>query len=538
MERRANEIRQQNTTAIQAVANILKSSLGPSGLDKMIVDNVGDVTISNDGATILRQLDVQHPAAKVLCELSELQDKEVGDGTTSVVIYTAELLKNALELVQAHIHPNSVILGYKKALRWAQRYITEHLTFPVAQLGPDTLLNIARTTLSSKTVSADINYFSNLCVEAVRSVQTAKADAPGQFEYPIKAINILKAHGRSMNESVLVPGICLPMARAAQGMPRVVRPAKIALLDFGLQRMRMRMGIQVEVTDPMQLEAVREQEVAVVRKRLEMIFQTGCNVILCTGGIDDLCLKPFVEANAIGVRRVNKDTLRHIAKATGGQVLLNLSNLEGEETFDAACLGEAEEVSEERVADDDCIFIKGCKTTRACSLLLRGPNDYMLDEMERSLHDALCALKRTLESDEVVVGGGAVDGALNIALEKYATTLSSREQLAISAFARSLLVIPKTLAVNAALDATELVARLRAAHALSQQPDTKTPELKWSGLNLVTGDVINNLAAGVLEPAMTKQKALQFATDAAVAILRVDDHFKLEPEPQQQGGPQ
>jgi len=533
--RRSADIRAQNTTAIQAVANILKSSLGPSGLDKMIVDNVGDVTISNDGATILKQLEVQHPAAKVLVELSQLQDKEVGDGTTSVVIYTAELLKNALELVQAHIHPNSVILGYKKALRWAHRYITDHLTFPVAQLGPDTLLNIAKTTISSKTISADINFFANLCVTAIKSVQTQKEDAPGQFHYPIKAVSILKAHGRSMNESCLVPGICLGQARAAQGMPRVVRPAKIALLDFGLQRMRLRMGIQVEVTDPTQLEAVRDKEIEVVRRRLDMILRTGCNVILCTGGIDDLCLKPMVEAQCIGVRRVKKEDLRHIAKATGGQVLLNLSNLEGEESFDPASLGEAEEVSEERVADDDCLFIKGCKTTRACSLLLRGPNDYMLDEMDRSIHDALCALKRTLESDEVVVGGGAVDGALNIALEKYATTLSSREQLAISAFAKSLLVIPKTLAVNAAHDATELVARLRASHALSQQTDTKTPELKWSGLNLVTGEVVNNLAAGVLEPAMTKQKALQFATDAAVAILRVDDHIQLEPE-QPEGG--
>nr|WCZ58369.1 T-complex protein 1 subunit alpha [Paratrimastix eleionoma] len=537
MQRKSSDIRTQNTTAILALANIVKSSLGPVGLDKMIVDNVGDVTITNDGATILRTLEIEHPAAKVLVQLSELQDKEVGDGTTSVVIIAAELLKNALDLIKQHVHPTTIILGYKRTCRLAVKYIQEHLTIPVEQLGEEALYSVAKTTIASKAISTDLDFFSSLAVHAIQQVKTLK-EGSTKATYPIKAINILKAHGKGMRESRLVPGIVLNCTRACQGMPHCLKNVKIACIDFGLQRARLRMGIEVQVKEAEELEGVREGEITIVKQRIEMMLNGGANVILTTGGIDDLCLKYFVEKNAIGVRRVKRDDLRHIAKATGATMLLNLANLEGEEAFDPACLGEAEEICEEHIADDDAIFIKNPKTTKACSILLRGPNDYMLDEMDRSIHDALCALKRTLESDEVVVGGGAVDGALNVALERFSQTVASREQLAIDAFAKALLVIPKTLAVNAAADATELVARLRAAHAEGQLDEKNHPDSKYSGLNLVTGQIVNNLKAGVLEPSATKIKALQFATDAAVSILRVDDYIEVAPQggEDQQGG--
>ncbi|XP_023555054.1 T-complex protein 1 subunit alpha [Octodon degus] len=380
-------IRSQNVMAAASIANIVKSSLGPVGLDKMLVDDIGDVTITNDGATILKLLEVEHPAAKVLCELADLQDKEVGDGTTSVVIIAAELLKNADELVKQKIHPTSVISGYRLACK----------------------------------------------------------------------------------------------------------------------------------------------ESDITKERIQKILATGANVILTTGGIDDMCLKYFVEAGAMAVRRVLKRDLKRIAKASGATVLSTLANLEGEETFEATMLGQAEEVVQERICDDELILIKNTKARTSASIILRGANDFMCDEMERSLHDALCVVKRVLESKSVVPGGGAVEAALSIYLENYATSMGSREQLAIAEFARSLLVIPNTLAVNAAQDSTDLVAKLRAFHNEAQvNPERKN--LKWIGLDLINGKPRDNKQAGVFEPTIVKVKSLKFATEAAITILRIDDLIKLHPE--------
>ncbi|KAK2959166.1 putative T-complex protein 1 subunit alpha [Blattamonas nauphoetae] len=521
------EIRQANTTAIVAIRNIMKSSFGPEGLDKMIVNDVGDVNITNDGATILAQLEIQHPAAKLLVELATQQDMQVGDGTTSVVLYTAEMLANAMKLMEhQRIHPTLIILGYKRALRFAMHYLKENLTIPVNQLGADALMNIARTSLSSKLVSADLDHFAKICVDSIQAVKT-EGKITKKVKYPVKNINILKAHGGTMNDSTVVPGICLNYTRAAQGMPRTVKDAKIALLDFSLQKYRLRMGIQVEITDPKKLEAVREQEVAEVRNRVQLVLSSGANVVLVSGGIDDLCLKYFVESNAIGVRRVRRAELEAVAKATGGNVVTSLADLDGKESFDASNLGHAKEVSEERVADDDAIFIKNPAKTSAVSILLRGPSDYALDEMERSLNDALHALSATLESDSVVVGGGAVDGALNIAVEEWAKSIGSREQIAAMQWANSLLTIPKTLALNAAQDSTEMIAMLRAEHGKSQN-DENSKDLKYSGMDLKNGTVTNNLVRGVLEPAAVKITALQLATNAAATILRVDDHIQVE----------
>ncbi|VVC89107.1 unnamed protein product [Leptidea sinapis] len=367
-------VRSQNVMAASAIANIVKSSLGPVGLDKMLVDDI-----------------VEHPAAKVLVELAQLQDEEVGDGTTSVVIIAAELLKNADELVKNKIHPTSIISGYRLACKEAVKYIQDNLT------------------------------------------------------------------------------------------------------------------VTVLVSDPEKLEAIRARELDITKERLQKILATGVNVILCTGGIDDLCLKYFVEAGAMGVRRCKKADLKRIAKATGATFLTS------------SMIGEAAEVVQEQICDDQLILIKGPTARSAASIILRGPTDAYCDEMERSAHDALCAVRRVLESGRLVPGGGAAEAALSIYLENFATTLvSEREYFTLphSSSYLSLLVIPKTLAVNAARDATDLVAKLRAYHNSSQ---TK-------------GVLRDNLAAGVLEPAISKIKSLKFATEAAITILRIDDMIKLDPE--------
>lgn len=492
----------------------------------MLVDDIGDVTITNDGATILKLLEVEHPAAKILVELAELQDQEVGDGTTSVVIVASELLKRANELVRAKIHPTSIISGYRLAMREACKYIEDHLAVSTESLGDGALMNAAKTAMSSKIVGADSDFFARIAVEAVTA--TKMSDEAGRVRYPVRAINVLKAHGKSTRESRVLDGYALNLGRAAQGMAKRVSPARIACLDMNLQKVRMHMGVQVLVTDPAELEAIREREGDIMRERIQMLIDAGANVVLTTKGIDDMALKYFVEAGAIACRRVPKEDLRRVARLTGASMVMTLADMEGNETFDPACLGTAAEVAEESVSDNDMIMVRGCSAGSAATVLLRGANDYMLDEMDRSLHDAFCIVKRVLESGRVVPGGGAVEAALSVYLESFATTLGSREQLAIAEFADALLVIPKTLAVNAAKDATELVAKLRAYHHAAQTKPDKA-HLASSGLDLVAGVVRNSVEAGVVEPALSKLKIIQFATEAAITILRIDDLIRLAP---------
>ena len=508
-----------------SLANIVKTSLGPKGLDKMLVDDIGDVTITNDGATILRQIEVEHPAAKVLVELSQLQDSEVGDGTTSVVIVAAELLKRANEMIKNRIHPSHIMSGYKTACKMAVNYIQEHLSRTTEALGETGLYSIAKTSMASKLIGGEDKLFSELAVKAIQHVKTPAG------KYPVKCIHMIKAHGQSTLESEMFPGYVLRMSRVSQQMPIRIDNAKIACVDFNLSKFRLAMGIQVLVNDPKNLAEIRKREQDILKERLQLMIDAGVNVIFTTKGMDDIASKYLVEKGIMGLRRVELSDLKRIAKATGAALVTTLANNDGTESFDEANIGKAEAVYEENLGDVDYIFLKNPKgsTNRVCSLVLRGANENLLDEVERSLHDSLCVLKRTLESGFVVAGGGAVEVALSVYLEKLAQKSGSKDQNAIVEFAEALLVIPKQLSLNAAKDATELVSKLIVLHS-SQQNNPQNPKFKgleFSGLDLNEGKPRNNLDAGVLEPMVSKIKSLKFATEAAIAILRIDDMIKI-----------
>jgi len=331
---------------------------------------------------------------------------------------------------------------------------------------------------------------------------------------------------------MLIKGYALNCTIGSQAMNRSIKNAKIACIDFSLQKSKMKLGVQIICDDPTKIEAMRQRECDITKEKIQMILNSGANVILTTGGIDDMCLKYFVEAGAMAVRRCKKEDLKRIARASGASLVSSLSNLEGEESFEASFLGAADEVSQERICDDELILIKGTKAKPAASIILRGANDMYVDEMDRSVHDSLCAVKRVIESKNVVPGGGCVEAALSIYLENFATSLGSREQLAVAEFAQAMLCIPKTLIVNAAKDSAELVAKLRAFHNASQTIEAKR-SFKWIGLDLENGKCRDNREAGVLEPQMSKVKSLKFATEAAITILRIDDMIKIFQPPKE-----
>ncbi|OAF64036.1 T-complex protein 1 subunit alpha, partial [Intoshia linei] len=511
--------RSQNINACLTIANTIKSSFGPLGLDKILVDEVGDVTITNDGATILKLLNIEHPAAKVMVELAKLQEKEVGDGTTSVVLFAAELMKQAQELiVTENMHPTIVNNGYKISCKESIRFINSNLVIASNNISQDVVINAIKTSISSKIIRSESEYFSKIIIDVLKTIK--KTD--GKIDtYPIKSVKIVKCPGKSMIDSKFINGVAIYSGTAAQTCIKSVNNAKIALFDFSIARHKMKINVSIVVNDPKKLEAIRKREFDITLEKVTKIISSSVNVIACGRGVGDEYMKYFTESNIMVLRRVNKSDLKRLSKTTGATLVTSITTLEGSDSFDSSYLGYAESVVLEQMCDEEIIIFNNPKFKSAASIILRGPNYMALDEIQRAIEDGMYVVKRALESKKLVCGGGSVEVACSIHLENFAKSIKTKEQLAIIAFSKSLLVIPKQLSLNAGIDSLDLVCQLRAFHFYAQINGDRWELYKYYGLDLNDGDISDNHKAGILEPYMSKNKMLKLSTEAAITILRV-----------------
>lgn len=517
--------REKNLAAILSVANAVSSSYGPHGLDKMLISAANDVSITNDGATILSSMDVCDSASRILVDLARQQDAEAGDGTTSVVILASALIENGVRLIEEGVHPTVVVNGYKVAFKQCMRFAKERLVQKIDPSAVSLLGSVAETTLSSKVLRTSSKLFSKIAVDAVKAIE--HLDGNKHPRYDIKEVNILKKQGRSMDESIFVSGYALNCVLASKMMPLKVAKAKIACLDMDLQGTKMGLSVSISVDNPERLEEIRKKETQEARDRIAKLLKEGASVILTTKGISEACIKLIVEAGAMGIKRCKREDLLSIAKATGTHLYSSFEEVDGTEF--APTFGLADSVSVHSFGEDECVLIKGTRQQHGASIVLRGPNEQVLDEMERSIHDCLCALKRTLECPSVVVGGGAFETALSLYISELSLSLGTSEQIVLQRFADALLKIPKTLLVNAALDSHGLLARLLAAQSSAGQSLKPSGQLEM-GLDLSRGEIRNNFKAGVIEPSDIKFRCLSAATEAAISILRIDEIILLNAE--------
>ncbi len=494
-----------NIMAVRAVAETLRTTYGPKGMDKMLVDSLGDVTITNDGATILDKMDVQHPAAKMLVQIAKGQDEEVGDGTKTAVIFAGELLKYAEELLDKNIHPTLIISGYRKALEEAIKKLYE-IAEPIDVNDDETLKKIAKTALTSKAVHGAREHFAEIAVKAVKQIAEKRGD---KYYIDLDNIQVIKKHGGSLVDTQLVYGIVLDKEVVHPGMPRRVEGARIALLDTPLEVEKPEIDAEIRITDPSQMRAFLQEEEEILKKMVEKIAGAGANVVVCQKGIDEVAQHFLAKKGILAVRRVKRSDMEKLERATGGKIVSNIDDLKPED------LGVAELVEERKVGEDRMVFIEGCKNPKAVSILVRGGLERLVDEAERALRDGLAAVADAIKDGKIVAGGGAIEIELARHLRRYARKVGGKEQLAIEAFARALEGLVTALAENAGLDPVEIIMKLRATH---EQPDGK-----WIGVNVFTGDLANMMELGVIEPVSVKANALKAGTEAATLIMRIDD---------------
>jgi len=518
---RGREAQHTNIMAAKIVAETVKSALGPKGMDKMLVDSLGDTTITSDGRTILDEMDIQHPAAKMMVEVAKTQDNEAGDGTTTAVILAGELLGKAEELTDKNVHPTIIIDGYTKASEKALE-VLEKIAIPTESNMEEYLKKAAMTSMASKLVSEHREHLAELAVKAILEV-AEKED--GKYKADVDDVKVEKKPGESLTETKLIQGIVLDKDIVHSGMPKRVEKAKIALLDTALEIEKTEFDAKINIESPEQMEAFLKQEEEMLKGMVEKIVAVGANVVLCEKGIDDMAQHFLARKEILTVRRIKKSDMEKLAKATGGKIITNMDGMS------SADLGYASLVEERKIGDDKMTFVEGCKHPRAVTILIRGGTERIVDEAERSVHDALCVVRDVVEEPKILAGGGAPELEVSRMLRKYAETLPGREQLAVRSFAEALEAIPITLTENAGLDPIDVLSELRARHENGE---------KWAGIEVLSGKVQEMTEAGVFEPLAVKKQIIKSATEAASMILKIDDVIaagKMRAPPTPPGGP-
>ena len=518
---RGREAQHNNIMATKVIAESIRSSLGPKGMDKMLVDSFGDVTITSDGRTILDEMDIQHPAAKMLVEVAKTQDKEAGDGTTSAVIIAGELLNRAEELIDKNIHPTVIIDGYKKAADKALETL-EKIAIPVDLKSAVYLKKAASTAMASKIVAEYKDYLADLAVKAMLAVAEKQGD--NTYRADVDDVKVEKKTGESLKDTSLVSGIVLDKEIVHSGMPKRVEKAKIALLDSSLENEKPEMDAKINIESPDQIEAFLKQEEAMLKGMVEKVFSSGANVVVCQKGIDDMAQHFLARKGVIAIRRAKKSDMEKLSRATGAKIVSNI------DTLTASDLGYAALVEERRTGDDKMTYIEGCKNPKSVTLLIRGGTQRMTAEAERSIHDALCVVKDLIEEPKIVAGGSAPEMEMANVLKKYAQTVKGREQLAIKIFAESLEVIGTTLAENAGANPVDILSELRTRHEKGQT---------WAGINVLAGKVEDMTKMNVYEPLAVKKQIIKSANEASSLILKIDDVIasaKMKTPPMPPGG--
>jgi len=519
--RRGGEAQRANIQAAKVVAEVVKATLGPRGMDKMLVDSMGDLSITNDGHEILKEIDVEHPAAKMIVEVAKTQDDEVGDGTTTAVILAGDLLKRAEELLEKKIHATTVVAGYRKAAEEAIR-ILKDIAVDIDLSDRETLKKIALTSMRGKILGLAGDHFADIAIDAVKQVTETK---DGEMTADKEDIQVIKKTGKSLLDSQLVQGIIVDKEVVQSEMPKRVEDAKIALIDCALEVQKTEMDAEIRIRDPTQMKAFLDEESRMLKEMTNKILETGANVVLCQKGIDDIAQYFLTKGGALALRRIKSSDMEKLAKATGGLVISNLDDLTSSD------LGEAQLVEERKIGDDKLVFIEECKNPKAVSILIRAGLERLIDEAERALNDALSVVIDVVKTSKIVAGGGAIEAELSKRIRDFATKVGGREQLAIEAFADSLEVIPITLAENGGLDPIDILVALRAAH--------EKPDGLWKGVNVFTGKTVDMMEENILEPLVVKEQAIKSAVEAASMILRIDDVIasaRTPPPPPPSGG--
>jgi thermosome len=491
--------------AARIIAEAIKTTLGPRGMDKMLIDSLGDITITNDGAAILDEIEVEHPAAKMMVEVAKTQDDMVGDGTTTAVVLAGELLRKAEELLNQNVHPTVIVSGYRKAVAKAIETLNK-IGIAVNLEDRKTLKKIAMTAMASKIVAEHRDHLANIVVDAVLHVARKVGD---QLKVDLDDIMVEKKAGKSLTETELINGIVLDKEIVHPGMPKRVENAKIALVNAPLEVEKTEFNAEIRIRNPEQMKAFLDQETKILKDMVQKVKASGANVLLTQKGIDDMAQHFLAKEGILAARRIKESDMEKLAKATGARIVTNLDDLKRGD------LGKAGLVEERKIGEDKMIFVEQCKNPRSVSVLIRAGLERMVDEAERALHDALSVVSDVIENNKIVAGGGAAESELTKALREYGPKVGGREQLAIEAFADALEVVPKTLAENAGLDPIDILVELRAAH--------QRPKGKWMGVDVFSGKVADMHQNSVLEPLSVKEQAIKSAAEAASMILRIDD---------------